>query len=149
MVINHLRPLKANGRQQLHKSRQRGAVVRSVVFMTARLVVQLPTYSLVVASLDKMLHDDYLCLVESGKQQIKKREFTRKTWKQGQLLSEFGFVLRTGPTPLFRDRRIKMKKSNQNQMKIQLKLSLLSRGPLLLRVSRGTQTAKDWVHWST
>ena len=26
---------------------------------------------MVVASLDKMLHDDYLCLVESGKQQIK------------------------------------------------------------------------------
>ena len=28
-------------------------------------------YSLVVASLDKMLRNDYLCLVESGKQQIK------------------------------------------------------------------------------
>ena len=29
---------------------------------------------LVVASFNKMLHDDYLCLVESGKQQIKKSE---------------------------------------------------------------------------
>ena len=28
--------------------------------------------SFVVASLDKVLHDDYLCLVESGKQQIEK-----------------------------------------------------------------------------
>ena len=54
-------------------SRQRGAVVRSVVFTTAtiaRLMVQLPP-KLVVASLDKMLHDNYLCLVESNKQQIK------------------------------------------------------------------------------
>ena len=35
----------------------------------------------VVASLDKMLYDDYLCLVESGKQQIKevRRKFNRKT----------------------------------------------------------------------
>ena len=33
-----------------------------------------------------MLHDDYLCLVESGKEQIKevRGKFNRKTWKQGQ-----------------------------------------------------------------
>ena len=70
--------------------------------------------SLVVASLDKMLHDDYLCLVESGKQQIKKvrRKFKRKTWKQRQLLSESGFVLRIAPPSLSRDRRIKTKKSS-------------------------------------
>ena len=69
--------------------------------------------SLVVASLDKMLHDDYLCLVESGKQQTKevRRKFKRKTWKQRQLLSESGFVLRIAPPSLSRDRRIKMKKS--------------------------------------
>ena len=66
-----------------------------------------------MASLNKMLHDDYLCLVESGKQQIKevRRKFNRKTWKQWQLLSESGFVLRIAPTQLSRDRRIKMKKS--------------------------------------
>ena len=60
-----------------------------------------------------MLHDDYLCLVESGKQQIKevRRKFKRKTWKQRQLLSESGFVLRIAPPSLSRDRRIKMKKS--------------------------------------
>ena len=60
-----------------------------------------------------MLHDDYLCLVESGKQQIKevRRKFKRKTWKQRQLLSESGFVLRIAPQSLSRDRRIKMKKS--------------------------------------
>ena len=60
-----------------------------------------------------MLHDDYLCLVESGKQQITEvtRKFKRKTWKQRQLLRESGFVLRTAPPPLSRDRRIKMKKS--------------------------------------
>ena len=36
-----------------------------------------------VTPLDKMLYDDYLCLVESGKQQIKKvgRKFYQKTWK--------------------------------------------------------------------
>ena len=69
--------------------------------------------SLVVASLDKMLHDDYFCLVESSEQQIKevRRKFNRKTRKQRQLLSEFGFVLRIAPPPLSRDRRIKMKKS--------------------------------------
>ena len=60
-----------------------------------------------------MLHDDYLCLVESGKQQIKevRGKFKPKTRKQGQLLSESGFVLRIAPQPLSRDRRIKMKKS--------------------------------------
>ena len=77
-------------------------------------------FSLVGASLDKMLHDDYLCLVESGKQQMKEvtRKFKRKTWKQRQLLSESGFVLRTAPPSLSRDRRIKMKKSiNQHLQK--------------------------------
>ena len=68
----------------------------------------------VVASLDKMLHVDYLCLVESGKQQLLKevrRKFNRKTWKQGQLLRGSAFVLRIAPPPLSCDRRIKMKKS--------------------------------------
>ena len=64
-----------------------------------------------------MLHDDYLCLVESGKQQIEevRKKFKRKTWKQRQLLSESGFVLRIAPQSLSRDRRIKMKKSNHNK----------------------------------
>ena len=53
--------------------------------------------------------------MESGKQQIKevRKKFNRKTWKQRQLLSESGFVLRIVPPPLSRDRRIKMKKSNR------------------------------------
>ena len=64
----------------------RGTVVRSIVFTTtmiARLMIQLPL-SFDVASLDIMLHDDYLGLVESGKQQIKevRRKLNRKTWKQ-------------------------------------------------------------------
>ena len=44
---------------------------------------------------------------------LKKSEviFNRKTWKQRQLLSQSGFVLRIAPPPLSRDRRIKMKKS--------------------------------------
>ena len=59
-----------------------------------------------------MLNDDYLCLVESGKQQIKvRRKFNGKAWQQRQLLSESGFVLGIAPPPLYRDRRIKMKKS--------------------------------------
>ena len=48
-------------------TRQRGAVVWSIVFTTtmiARLMANSQP-SLVVASLNKMLHDDYLCLVES------------------------------------------------------------------------------------
>ena len=69
-------------------------------------------FSLVVASLDKMLQEDCLRLVESGKQQIKEvRKFNRKTWKQGQLLSESGFILCIAPPPLSRDRRIKITKS--------------------------------------
>ena len=47
-----------------------------------------------------MLYDDYLCLVESGKQQVKQ-------------VSESGFVQCIAPLPFSRDRRIKMKKSNQ------------------------------------
>ena len=60
-----------------------------------------------------MFHDDYLCLVEYGKQQIQevRRKFYRKTWKQRQLQSESGFVLRIAPSPLSRDRRVAMKKS--------------------------------------
>ena len=60
-----------------------------------------------------MFHDDYLCLVEFGKQQTTKvkRKFNRKTWTQRQLLSKSGFVLRIAPPPLSRDRKIKMKKS--------------------------------------
>ena len=57
----------------LHATMQRGAVVWSVVFTTtmiAKLMVHSQP-SLVVASLDKMLHVDYLCLVKSGKRQIK------------------------------------------------------------------------------
>ena len=86
--------------------RQRDAVVWSVHGRKVKWFNSQP--SLVVASLDKMLHDDYLCLVESGKQQIKEvgRKFNRKTWKQRQLLSESGFVLRIAPPPLFYDRRI-------------------------------------------
>ena len=52
--------------------RQRGRVVRRVVFTTAmfaRLTVQLPPKP-GCCVLDKMLHHNYLCLVESNKQQI-------------------------------------------------------------------------------
>ena len=80
--------------------------------MIARLMVH---SSRVVASLDKMLHDNYLCLVESNKQQIeevRKAKFKRKTWKQGQLLSESEFVLCLAPPSLSRE-KIKMKKLNQ------------------------------------
>ena len=42
------------------------------------------------------------------------RKFKRKTWKQRQLLSESGFVLRIAPPSLSRDKRIKMKKKSIN-----------------------------------
>ena len=60
-----------------------------------------------------MLHGDYFCLVESGKQEIIeiRSKFNRKTWKQRQLLNGSGFVLGIAPPPLSRDKRIKMKKS--------------------------------------
>ena len=65
-----------------------------------------------------MLHDDYLCLVEPGKQQIKevRRKFNRKTWQQRQLQSKSGFVQRIALLTLSRDRRIKIKKSKSNQL---------------------------------
>ena len=47
----------------------------------------------------------------SSKLKTSEENSTGKTWKQRQLLSESGFVLRIAPPPLSRDRRIKMKKS--------------------------------------
>ena len=51
----------------------------------------------------------------SSKLKKSEAKFNRKTWKQRQLLSESGFVLRIAPPSLSRDRRIKMKKSIKNQ----------------------------------
>ena len=61
-----------------------------------------------------MLFENEFTFVDSGIIWVKevRRKFNRKTWKQRQLLSESGFVLRIAPSPLSRDRRIKMKKSN-------------------------------------
>ena len=55
--------------------------------------------------------------MESGKQQIKevRRKFKQKTWKERQLLSESGFVLRIAPPSLSRDRRIKIKKEKKKE----------------------------------
>ena len=62
-----------------------------------------------------MFHDDFSVWWNLASSNLKKSEakFNRKTRKQKQLLSESGFVLSTAPPPLSRDRRIKMKKSNQ------------------------------------
>ena len=59
-----------------------------------------------------MLYDDYLCLVESGKQHIKKvkRKFNRNTWKQRQLFKRVWIWPCIAPPSLSRD-RTKMKKS--------------------------------------
>ena len=46
----------------------------------------------------------------SSKSKKSEAQFKRKTRKQGQLLSESGFVLCIAPPSLSRDRRIKMKK---------------------------------------
>ena len=56
----------------------------------------------------------------SSKLKKQQAKFIRKTRKQRQLLSESGFFLRIAPPSLSRDRRIKMKKSNQNQYVIRL-----------------------------
>ena len=50
----------------------------------------------------------------SSKLKKSEAKFKRKTWKQRQLLTESGFVLRIAPPSLSRDRRIKMKKSESN-----------------------------------
>ena len=58
-----------------------------------------------------MLHDDYLCLMESGKQQIKEvrsKIQPENSETKATPISESGFVLRIA---LSRDRSIKMKKS--------------------------------------
>ena len=61
-----------------------------------------------------MLQDNYLCLVESNKQQIE--EVKSKTQAENsdtrRLLSESGFVLFIAPLSFSRDRRIKMNKSS-------------------------------------
>ena len=84
------------------------------------LLVMLAFYepSLVVASVDKMLHDDCLCLGNLASIKLKKSEenSTGKTSKQRQLLSESGFILRKAPLSLSRDSRIKMKKSPSSQL---------------------------------
>ena len=68
---------------------------------------------IVVASLDKMLHDNYLCSVESNKQQIKgvRSKIQAENSETKLHLSESGFVLRIAPLLFSRDRKIKMKKS--------------------------------------
>ena len=51
----------------------------------------------------------------SSKLKKSEAKFNRKTREQRQLLSESGFVLSIAPSPLSRDRRIKMKKSINQQ----------------------------------
>ena len=60
-----------------------------------------------------MLHNDYFCLVESGKQQIKEAKsiIQTETSETKQLLRKSGLALTIAPPSLSRDRRIKMKKS--------------------------------------
>ena len=70
--------------------------------MIAKLMVN-SNPSLIVASLDKILSDNYLCLVESNKQQIKEI----RSRNQRQLLTKSGFVLRLVPSSLSTDRRIR------------------------------------------
>ena len=65
--------------------------------MIARLMVQLPPNlrCLVVASFDKILYDNYLCWVESNKQQIDevRSKIQVENSMQEQLLFESRFVL--------------------------------------------------------
>jgi len=67
------------------------------------------------ASLDKALYDDYLCLVASNKQKIKRKEVKNQrngSEIHGQLLSGFGFVQNITPPSLSRYRSIKIEKNN-------------------------------------
>ena len=58
------------------------------------------TVRLVVVSLDKILPDNYSCLVESNEQQIKevKRKIQPKNSETMATREESGYVLRTAPT---------------------------------------------------
>ena len=56
----------------------------------------------------------------SSKLKKSQENLTGKTWKQRLLLSESGFVLRKAPPPFSRDRRIKMKKSNNQSISVHL-----------------------------
>ena len=70
--------------------------------MIAKLMVN-SNPSLIVASLDKILPDNYLCLVESNKQQIKEIRSRSQLENNGNS----GFVLRLVPPSLSTDRRIR------------------------------------------
>ena len=69
--------------------------------------------NLVVASLDKMLHDNYLCLVESNKQQIKDRSKIQAEDLETKATPQRVWIRPTHSASVVhsRDRRIKMKKS--------------------------------------
>ena len=63
--------------------------------------------SLILSSLDKILPDNCLCLVESDKQQSKEIKSKSQVEKKRQLLSESGFVARLVPPSFSTDRRIR------------------------------------------
>ena len=63
-----------------------------------------------IMSLDKMLHDDYLCFVESGKQQRSHKKIQAENLETKATAKR---VWISALPSLSRDRRIKMKKSNQ------------------------------------
>ena len=71
----------------------------------------------------------------SSKLKKSEAKFNRKTWKQKQLLSEYGFVLSMAPPPLSCDRRIKMKKIIIKQFCF-LSVVLQSTLPLFSRMPR-------------
>ena len=55
------------------------------------------------------------CNLASSKLNKSEAKLNRNTWKQGQLLGESRYVLRIAPLPLFRDRRIHMKKKSHQR----------------------------------
>ena len=82
--------------------------------MVARFMIQLPTQ----ASLLRPLVRCFMTIISawwnltSSKLEKSEAKFKRKTRKQGQFLSESGFVLSIAAPSLSRDRRIKVKKSS-------------------------------------
>ena len=64
-----------------------------------------------------MLHDDYFCLMESGKQQIKEvRSKVQAKNLDTKATSKLVWnVVRIAPPPLSRDMKIKIKKSIKQQ----------------------------------
>jgi len=96
------------------KCRFYGDCVITITWSQSHDLGSTPTFfNHIVVSLDKVLYNDYLCLVASNKKQIQWWEVKNTTEKleNSQLLSGCGFIQNIVPLLLSHDRRIKMEQN--------------------------------------